>query len=104
MANQIFQDIIIFIDETQNSCNDCESIENSQKGIVTLQQKETGNTRKTHGKNKDYGVQNLRKERLEYTMGRNEHLENGILLCDCGLGDYHDTVGCNECLENDMLL
>jgi hypothetical protein len=111
LANQTFQDIIIFIDETQNSCNDCESIENSQKGLVTLPQKETGNTRKTHGKNKDYGVQNLRKERLEYTMGSNEHLENGILLCDCGLGDYCATViekiipvGCNECLENDMLL
>ena len=111
MANQTFQDIIIFIDETQNSCNDGESIENSQKGLVTLPQKETGNTRKSHAKNKDYGVQNLRKERLEYTMGRNEHLENGILQCDCGLGDYYATViekiipmGCNECLENDMLL
>ena len=37
-------------------------------------------------------MQNHRKERLEYTTGRNEHLENGILLCDSVLGDFHTTM------------
>ena len=29
---------------------------------------------------------------MEYTTGRNEHLENGILLCDSVLGDFHTTM------------
>ena len=37
-------------------------------------------------------MQNHRKERLEYTTGRNEHLENGLLLCDSVLGDFHTTM------------
>lgn len=29
---------------------------------------------------------------MEYTTGRNDHLENGILLCDSVLGDFDTTM------------